>query len=193
MCQGGTELKERDVIKVGGGRVQKHRWKQLAYLGFLKRKDDISSTNRGNRSSGQPSAKLLRGVVIWKHSNAPPLRSQGMLCIPLSPHLSHYMEIFSSCVFLFPTMWLATWYCNARGFWRIWTLQSYCCLSWQAIHCLLPALTFTRYLCPASHLTVLQFYSLGGMGLSQLSSHRTAERTKWDNLCKVPGILPITY
>lgn len=135
----------------------------------------------GAGRSGQPSAKLLRGVIIWRHStNAPPLCSHAMLCIPSSPHLAHYMEIFSSCVFLSPTMQSATWFLNTRRFWSIWTLQSYCWLSMTGRSHPPPALTSPRYLCLASHLTVL--HSISSVKWDTHSSHLTGLWREWNEI-----------
>ena len=54
---GGCITEGKRCDKVGGGRVQKHRWRHLA---FLKRKDDISSTNSGSREVRTAQCKVTK-------------------------------------------------------------------------------------------------------------------------------------
>lgn len=113
-CRRGCITEGEGCDKVGGGRVQKHRWRHLA---FLKRKDDISSTNSGSREVRTAQCKVIKRSDYLKTFHKCP--SSVFPCnalLPSSPHLAHYMEIVSSCVFLSPTMQSATRFLNTRRF-----------------------------------------------------------------------------
>ena len=179
VCQGGTEPKERDVIKVGGREGPKTEMETVS-LFRLSQEEGWHILHKQRRQEFRTAqCKVIKrsGYLAFKcPSSAFPRNALHSFVSTLIALCGTFLIM---CLSL-PYSVVSRLVLQYRGFWGIWTLHSHCYMRWRATHRLLPASTFARYLCAASHSAVLQLSPRGDWD-SQPSSQNC-----WENEARQP-------